>query len=182
MDVRKLGETIYRDIVTHNPLTGINSDADSTPTCEVFENNSDVAILTPTIVKREAKTGNYRIQIDLTTANGFELLKSYNVVVTAIVGGVTAKLVIESFTIDSPARPIGTVVAGTNSATTFCSSRTEATNDFWKDCFVRFLTGGLSGQVRKVTGYNGSTFYLSFSSPGFTAIPSNGDIFELVNS
>lgn len=89
-----LGETITIDFATHAPTTGAVSDADSTPTVEVFEDANDTPILTPTATKRTSKTGNYRVQVACTAGNGFEAGKSYNVVASATVGGVTGKGVI----------------------------------------------------------------------------------------
>lgn len=90
-----LGETITIDFATHAPTTGAVTDADSTPTVEVFEDANDTPILTPAATKRTAKTGNYRVQVACTAGNGFEAGKSYNVVVSATVGGVTGKGVVE---------------------------------------------------------------------------------------
>jgi len=86
-----LGQQVAVDFTTHNPLTGQVSDADALPTCEVFENTTDIPILTPTPTKRVGKTGNYRVTFEATAANGFEIGKSYNVIVQATVSGVTAK-------------------------------------------------------------------------------------------
>lgn len=91
----KLEETVVLDFTTHNPSTGAAADADSTPTVEVFEDANDTPILTPTPTKRTAKTGNYRVSVACTAANGFEAGKSYNVVVSATVGGVTGKAPIQ---------------------------------------------------------------------------------------
>ena len=93
----KLTETIYVDFITSSPTTGAAIDADSTPTCEVFEDATDTAILSPTVVKRTGKTGNYRVPIVVTAANGFEVAKSYNVVVSATVGAVAAKAIVQTF-------------------------------------------------------------------------------------
>ena len=93
----KLEETIYVDFITSSPTTGAATDADSTPSCEVFEDANDTGIITPTPVRRTGKTGDYRVQIDCTAANGFETAKSYNVVISATVGGIAAKSVISSF-------------------------------------------------------------------------------------
>ena len=93
----KLTETIYVDFITSSPTTGAAIDADSLPTCEVFEDATDTAILSPTVVKRTSKTGNYRVPIACTAANGFEASKSYNAVVSATVGAVAAKAVIRTF-------------------------------------------------------------------------------------
>ncbi len=87
----KLEETIYLDFITSSPTTGAAADADTTPTCEVFEDATDTAILTPTVTKRTSKTGDYRVAVVCTAANGFEAGKSYNVIGSATVGGVTGK-------------------------------------------------------------------------------------------
>lgn len=100
MSIFKLEDTFYFDFTTHNPATGQVSDADSTPTCKVFENDNDTAIISPTVTKRTGETGNYRVTIVATTANGFEIGKSYNVVISATVGSINAKGVISSFIID----------------------------------------------------------------------------------
>lgn len=91
-----LGETIIVDFITSS-ATGAAADADSAPTCEVFEDATDTAIVTPTVTKRTGKTGNYRIPIVCTAGNGFEAGKSYNVNVSATIGGVAAKATVKSF-------------------------------------------------------------------------------------
>lgn len=95
-----LGNTLTRDFTTENSMTGQVSDADVLPTCEVFEDTTDVPMLTPVVVKRAGLTGNYRVTIAVTTANGFEVGKSYNVIVIATVNGVTAKARILAFNIE----------------------------------------------------------------------------------
>lgn len=181
MNAMRLEDTIYKDFTTHNPNTGSVSDADSTPTCAVYEDSTDTAILSPTVVKRTSLTGNYRVPIAMTSANGFEVGRSYNVIVTATVNGVIAKDCIDSFIIDTPRRPTGLVVTDAgNSATQFKSDRSEATTDHWKDVLILFATGTLAGQIKKVTGYNGTTKIFTFTN-GYTGTPSNGDVFEIIN-
>ncbi len=97
---RKLADIITLDFTTHLPTTGGVSDADALPTVEVFEDDTDTTLAGATVTKRVGKTGNYRVAVVATTANGFEVGKSYNVVVTAIVGTITAKAVVGSFFID----------------------------------------------------------------------------------
>lgn len=67
-----------------------------------------------------------------------------------------------------------------NTASAFKTDLSSATSDFWKDTFLTFTSGALLGQTKKVTGYNGSTKFLTFLS-GFTGTPSNGDRFVLIN-
>jgi len=83
----KIGETIVLDLIT-SAATGAAADADAVPTCEVFEDDTDVAVLSPVVVKRTGKAGNYRVSIACTTLGGFDAGKSYNAIVTATIGGV----------------------------------------------------------------------------------------------
>lgn len=174
-----LGQTITLDFTTTNPTTGAAASASAT-TVRVFEDASDTAIVTPTATERSGQTGNYRCQIVCTTANGFEVGKSYNVVVEATVGGVSAKAAIASFVLEPPVQ-LGTVLTDAgNTATTFRTDLTEAT-DHWKDCFCTFLTGALAGQTKPVSAFNGTTDFLTAAS-AYTAAPSNGDRFVLINT
>ncbi len=102
---RRLNENITLDFTTHNPLTGDVSDADSIPTCELFEEDSDTPILTPAVTKRSGKTGDYRVTFILSDANGFEASKAYNAIATVVVGGKTAKARIASFSLE-PLPPV----------------------------------------------------------------------------
>ncbi len=104
----KLEETIYLDFIVSS-ATGAAADADSTPTAAVYEDATDVAILAPTVVKRTSLTGNYRVPVACTAANGFEADKSYNVIVSATIGGIAAKAKVGSFQVR--AEKIGGAVA-----------------------------------------------------------------------
>lgn len=173
-----LGQTITLDFVTSNPSTGAAASATS-QTVRVFEDASDTAILTPTGTERSGHTGNYRVQVACTTANGFELGKSYNVVAEALVSGVTARGVVGSFVIGPPVY-YGTVVAdGSNTASTFKTDLTESATDHWKDALVTFLTGSLAGQVKKVSAFTPGTDFITMAS-AFTGAPSASDRFVMV--
>jgi hypothetical protein len=77
--------------------------------------------------------------------------------------------------------PTGAVVfdAG-NGANTFKTDLAESVSDHWKDCLLLFTSGALAGQVKKVTGYNGTTKVITVNSP-FTGVPGAGDRFVLIN-
>jgi hypothetical protein len=94
----KIGDTITLDFTTNNPNTGVVQDADLLPTCEVFEGEIDVSILTPLVTKRAGELGNYRVSID--TSSKFEVGKSYNVIAEATVAGVTTKSRIGFFVLE----------------------------------------------------------------------------------
>ncbi len=97
---RKLADQITLDFTVHLPTTGAVSDADALPTVEIWEDDTDTTLAGGTVTKRVGKTGNYRVAVAATAANGFEVGKSYNVVVTVIAGTITAKAVVGSFFID----------------------------------------------------------------------------------
>lgn len=66
-----------------------------------------------------------------------------------------------------------------NTSTTFHTDRAEGTTDYWKNALCTFLTGTLAGQVQQITGYSGSTYFVTFTN-GYTGAPSAGDICEFI--
>ena len=107
--MRILNETITLDFTTHNPLTGNIQDADFLPTCQVFEDTTDIPLITSVATKRVGQTGDYRVTFITSPANGFEIGKSYNVIAEATVGGITAKASLESFNLAQQLTPPITV-------------------------------------------------------------------------
>ena len=99
---RSLDETITLDFTTHNPLTGQIQNADALPTSQVFEDITDVPILTPIVTLRIGEIGTYRLTFIASTANGFGAGQAYNVIVEAIVAGVTGRARIASFNLGLP--------------------------------------------------------------------------------
>jgi hypothetical protein len=102
MDVR-LGETAILDFLVYD-ADGVPTDADSTPTCAVFEDDTDTAILTPTVTKRASLTGHYRVPIAATTDNGFEVGKSYSIKISATVDSVSSAAIIGRFVLRAVAQ------------------------------------------------------------------------------
>jgi len=93
-----IDEVVRFDIVTHNPGTGAVSDADSTPSFEVFEDDTDTDIgIGGNFTKRTSKTGNYRGTFTASAANGFEVGKKYAVIASATVNTIAAKAVAKHF-------------------------------------------------------------------------------------
>lgn len=75
----------------------------------------------------------------------------------------------------------GTAATGTLTASAFTTSLTLA-NDVINRAFVRFLDGALEGQVAKIGDYaNSSGLITLVNGQAFTAAPSNGDAFEIIN-
>jgi hypothetical protein len=95
-----LNSTIYLDFTTHDPTTGGVSDADSTPSVSVFEDDGSTSMYNPTVTKRAGQTGVYTAKIIATKANGFGLGKSYNVIADATVNSIQGKACIRTFQLD----------------------------------------------------------------------------------
>lgn len=159
---------------------GSVSDADSLPTAEVFEDATDTTVAALTVTKRTNKTGNYRVPVPCTTANGFELGKTYNVVVSATVSGVSSKGVVATFQLRVPRLRCTVVSDAGNSATVIKTDLSSSTNNVLKDMLAVLATGTLAPQVKKVTAYNGTTKVVTVQD-GFTGTPSAGDVVEFIN-
>lgn len=82
-----LGNNLTFTITTHDPDTGVLTDADAAPAYRVYEDETAGAILNGTMATLDAgnTTGFYSEQIACTTGNGFEVGKSYNVYIEATV-------------------------------------------------------------------------------------------------
>lgn len=72
------------------------------------------------------------------------------------------------------------VTDGSNSTTTFLTDLSSAVTDFYKDCLITFTTGNLAGQVKRVSGYNGGSNFITVNA-AFTEAPANGDLFGILN-
>jgi hypothetical protein len=88
---------------------------------------------------------------------------------------------VRSMLLTNPPQPSGAVVLdGGNTALAFKTNLAETSTNYWKDTFCVFLTGGLAGQVKLVTAYNGTSKVLTVKG-GFTGVPGDGNTFALVN-
>lgn len=158
-----LGETIYLDFITNNS-SGAATDADVTPTSEVFEDANDTPILTPTVTKRTSKTGDYRVPVACTTGNGFEVGKSYNVIALATVAGTAGKTVVASFQVRS------TTIDGPSSVTLTFHDSLAATVPL-----VRFTIVGQASGTANTSGV--AAFGLLDGSYTVVSAPTNGVFF-----
>ena len=77
--------------------------------------------------------------------------------------------------------PVGAVVADAgNGALTFKTDLTESTDDVHKGKYLKFTSGALINQIKKVSAYVGSTKIITVSS-AFTGTPTATDAFELID-
>lgn len=78
--------------------------------------------------------------------------------------------------------PEGTVVySASNTALTFDTSLSETKDDYWKDLFIKFTSGQLNEQTKKISAYNGTTGFITVYA-SFTDTPLDGDSFVIVNT
>lgn len=84
-------------------------------------------------------------------------------------------------TIGTTGHKTGAVVSDAgNTSSTFKTNLSESSNDHWKDALLVFTTGSLLGQVKKITAFNATTDFVTVS-PAFTAAPSAGDLFIVID-
>jgi hypothetical protein len=86
-----IGDNLVFSVCTHDPTTGVLTDADDVPAYRVYEDETATPILTGSMAKLDDvnTTGFYTESIACTAANGFEDGKSYALYITAAVGGDT---------------------------------------------------------------------------------------------
>lgn len=165
-----LDEVIYFDCITSDPETGDVSDADSTPTFEVFEEATDTDIgVGGNLTKRTSKTGNYRGTFTLSAANGFEVGKWYNVIASATVNSIAGKDVVKTFRVVLAESIAGARKGDVHALVGVAQSATDL-KDFADDGYDP-STNKVQGVVLvdTLTTYTGNT-------------PQTGDSYAIVNS
>lgn len=82
-----IGNNLTFTVCTHDPDTGVLTDADSAPSYRVYEDETGTAIATGTMAKLDdgSTTGFYSEQLACTSGNGYEHGKSYNIYISATV-------------------------------------------------------------------------------------------------
>jgi len=84
----ELGSNLVFSVCTHDPTTGVLTDADSVPSYRIYEEETGTAHSTGSMAKLDDAntTGFYTELLAVTTGNSFEINKTYSVYVTAAVG------------------------------------------------------------------------------------------------
>lgn len=90
----ELEKTLTFSVTTHSPETGAVSDADTVPAYRIYEDETGTAVLTGSMAKLDDAntTGFYSELITCAAASGFEADKTYTILVSAAVGGVTGSI------------------------------------------------------------------------------------------
>ncbi len=93
-----LNNFVHFDLITYTPSTLAAVDADSPPVFSVFEDDTDTPLLSAVaMTKRTSLTGNYRGQFQPVVADNFTVGSWYSVICSAVVSGVTRKVVVLHF-------------------------------------------------------------------------------------
>ena len=167
-----IGNNLTFSIATHDPDTGVLTDADAVPDYEVYEEDGIVAILSGNMDKRVvANDGRYVKKIDCTTANGFEDGKTYSVEIVATVDGDQGGITFE-FTAYSQ---LGGITAGAIEWTyTLTDEDTGALIDgasVWVTTDIagaNTIASGATNSVGVVTFYlDAGTYYIWRSRSGY---------------
>src|SRR3990172_9039911 len=86
-----ISDNLVFSVCTHDPDTGILTDADSVPTYRIYEDETATPILTGAMAKLDDAntTGFYTESIACTSGNGFENGKTYTIYIEAILACAT---------------------------------------------------------------------------------------------
>src|SRR4030042_494294 len=89
-----LGENLVFSVTTHDPDTGVLTDADSLPAYRVYEEETGTPLLTGTMAKLDdpSTTGFYTESLAVPQANGFESGKTYTIYIEATVDSDTGAI------------------------------------------------------------------------------------------
>ena len=96
-----LGDTLVFSVCTHDPDTGVLTDADSVPTYRIYSGETATAIVTGNMAKLDDAntTGFYTEAVVCSAANGFASGRTFTVYIEATVdsdeGGIAFAFVVE---------------------------------------------------------------------------------------
>ena len=184
-----IGKNLVFSICTHDPDTGVLTDASSAPAYRVYEDETAEAILTGTmaLLDTDNTTGFYTEIIPSAVTTEFEHGKTYTIYIEATVnsdkGGICY-----SFTALTDAQStilacIVDTVTNTHTPTTSVfesDTITEATADHFIGRTVIFTSGVLQYQAAQITDYSAVGGIGHFTVSTMTDAPSNNDTFVIV--
>ena len=86
----------------------------------------------------------------------------------------------DSLVVNFPYEYAKVVTDVSNGANTFKTDLLSSTSDYCVGSYLKFASGALANQVRRITAYNGTSKFVTVAS-AFTATPAGDDEFFLVN-
>lgn len=107
-DTTAIGWPLEFSIITHDSFNA-PVDADALPTYVIYENSDDDTMASGTmeLLAGNDTTGAYRARLTITSALGFELLKSYQILITAVISGSTFEKIytfqVRALAVEAPA-------------------------------------------------------------------------------
>jgi hypothetical protein len=173
-----VGENLVFSICTHDPDTGVLTDADAAPTYRIYEEETSAAILTGTMTKLDDAntTGFYTELIACTTANGFEYRKSYTVYIEATVDSDTGGICY-AFKTESGSQIVLAGVASAGSSTTITLTGGVATAGTYNGCLCVITGGAGVGQSRTILTYAADT--VATVTRDWVTAPDATSVFEI---
>jgi len=192
-----VGDNLVFSVCTHDPDTGVLTDADAVPTYRVYEDETGTAISNGSMAKLDDSntTGFYPDLLACTAANGYEVGKTYTIYVSATVdsdtGGIAYSFNANPLTsaiaskLSSSASTIvqGTVSHDVTASTTtvfYCDDITEATANHYKDRIVIFTSGAMANQMRPISAYSLVSSEGKFTVSTMTEAPADDVTFVVV--
>jgi hypothetical protein len=166
-----LGANLTFSITTHDPDTGVLTDADGAPAYRIYEDETATAILTGSMAKLDDgnTTGFYTELIACTSANGFEVNKSYTVYIAATVDSDTGAISY-SFTVEAAGSGAGAITF-TYTLTSTVDSSAIVDADVWvtsDEAGNNLLGSGTTDSNGQVVFYlDAGTVYVWRQKPGW---------------
>jgi hypothetical protein len=173
----KLNESFVFTVCTHDPDTGVLTDADAVPAYRIYEDETGTAILNDNMAKLDDDntTGFYSEQIAATAANGFEVGKYYSIYISATVDSDTGG---KSYTFrcGEPSHMLiqGVAQGGTTTTVQLASGAVSSDDEFNGDYIVVYdVNDSYAKALRKITDTVNSTDTVTVATLPFTPAASD---------
>jgi hypothetical protein len=173
-----VGDNLVFSICTHDPDTGVLTDAGGAPAYRVYEDETATPILTGTMDKLDDAntTGFYTELIPCTIANGFEYKKTYTVYIEATVDGDTGGICY-GFKTESGSQIVLSGLASAGSSTTITLTGGIATAGTYDGCLCVITGGAGVGQSRTILSYAADT--VATVTRDWVTAPDGTSVFEI---
>ena len=169
-----IGDNLTFSICTHDPDTGVLTDADAAPPYRVYEDETDPPILTGNMAKLDDDdtTGFYTELIACTVANGFEDGKTYTIYIEATVDTDKGGICYSFKAVADDTKVLDTTIASVDTPDTVFRLTDGLTgNDDINNavCSIYDTTGTIWSGPRRVTDYVHATKQVTIDAD--TAFP-----------
>jgi hypothetical protein len=191
-----IGDYLTFSICTHDPDTGVLTDATGSPAYRIYEDETATAVATGSMAKLDDAntTGFYTERVEC-AATTYDVGKSYNIYITATVdsdeGGIAYTFKTNALTAVQAANlaasagtiGVGTVSHDNTAATTtvfYSDDIATAAADHWTDRIVIFTSGTLLKQMVGITAYAKVGGEGQFTVTDMTSEPADNVTFVIV--